>query len=277
MKLKDTIDYCSNIKLYKKGSAVMWTDEHISKQLLKAHLDPNTDAGSRNKNKIEKLCRWIQKSFGEGRKKLLDLGCGPGLYTEWFAKLGFNVSGVDFSQSSIDYAVKNAGTKGRDINYRCMDYFKLEAENEVDIITMIYCDFCVLSGIEQSDLLNSIRHMLRPGGVFIFDVYNEGIMKVKNEDRTWECASGGFWRKKEYINLAISRHYPQNRVVLDQNVIIDEKGFEVYRFWSRWFEEKEIITLLKKHGFCKVQSCDNMLRAKSDPVEEMINIFAAYK
>ncbi|MGE5494383.1 MAG: methyltransferase domain-containing protein [Burkholderiales bacterium] len=32
------------------------------------------------------------------RPRLLDLGCGPGIYAELFAKKGFCVTGVDFSQ-----------------------------------------------------------------------------------------------------------------------------------------------------------------------------------
>ena len=277
MELKDTIGYCGDIKLYEKGSAIMWTDEYISKQLLKAHLDPGTDAGSRNKNKIEKLCRWIQESFGEGRKKLLDLGCGPGLYISALSRLGFDAAGIDFSRGSIDYAKDAAEKQGLDIDYRCMNYLELGGKEEADIVMLIYCDFCVLSTAEQSALLDMVYRILRPGGVFVLDVYNESYADAKKEARAWECAGGGFWRKDEYISLSLTKNYPEDRVVLNQHIVIDSKGSEVYRFWSRWFEQSEMATLLAEHGFYSAQSCGNILRTKDDAVEETITFYVAYK
>ncbi len=34
-------------RLFDKGTAILWDDDHISKNMLKAHLDPDTDAASR--------------------------------------------------------------------------------------------------------------------------------------------------------------------------------------------------------------------------------------
>ena len=33
--------------LYEKGTVELWTDDHISKGLLEAHLDPDWDAATR--------------------------------------------------------------------------------------------------------------------------------------------------------------------------------------------------------------------------------------
>ena len=38
--------------------------------------------------------------------KILDLGCGPGLYAELLAKKGHSITGVDFSENSIQYAIR---------------------------------------------------------------------------------------------------------------------------------------------------------------------------
>lgn len=39
---------------------------------------------------------------------VLDLSCGPGLYTSRFARARLQVTGVDFSRSTIDYASRYA-------------------------------------------------------------------------------------------------------------------------------------------------------------------------
>ena len=118
MNLADIISKIEKPKIYEKGTAFMWTDEHISKQLLNIHLNPDIDLGSRKKSTIEKTANWILDTQKEkGKLNILDLGCGPGLYTEIFAKAGHNVTGIDISKNSIEYAKKCAKDKKLDITY----------------------------------------------------------------------------------------------------------------------------------------------------------------
>ena len=85
--------------LYAPSSAPFWDDEHISEYMLKAHLDPEIDAASRRHDFIEQSAKWIaQYCKVRPGMKLLDLGCGPGLYAERFCKEGFRVTGLDYSR-----------------------------------------------------------------------------------------------------------------------------------------------------------------------------------
>ncbi|EOS51741.1 hypothetical protein C809_01201 [Lachnospiraceae bacterium MD335] len=91
--------------LYAKTEIPFWDDEHISLQMLNAHLNPNYDGASRKLEFIEKSVDWISKILpSENYPSVLDIGCGPGLYTERYAKKGYRVVGVDFSHRSINYA-----------------------------------------------------------------------------------------------------------------------------------------------------------------------------
>lgn len=53
--------------------------------------------------------------------KVLDIGCGPGHDTEYFAKNGFQSTGIDFSTKMIQYA-KNSRTAG---TFKKIDMLKL--------------------------------------------------------------------------------------------------------------------------------------------------------
>jgi 2-polyprenyl-3-methyl-5-hydroxy-6-metoxy-1,4-benzoquinol methylase len=75
-------------QLYEKGSSVMWTDPHISKQLLELHINPDNDVASRSQVKIERITKWILERTDNPQMKILDLGCGPGLYAELLAQKG---------------------------------------------------------------------------------------------------------------------------------------------------------------------------------------------
>ncbi|HOJ15222.1 MAG TPA: class I SAM-dependent methyltransferase, partial [Deltaproteobacteria bacterium] len=39
-----------------------------------------------------------------GNERILDLGCGPGLYTKRLSDAGYDVTGMDYSRRSIAYA-----------------------------------------------------------------------------------------------------------------------------------------------------------------------------
>ena len=102
MKITEIISQCEKPELYKKGTSFMWTDEHISKQLLNVHLNVDIDLGSRKKSTIKKTANWILNTQKEkGKLAILDLGCGPGLYIEIFAEKGHKVTGIDISKNSI--------------------------------------------------------------------------------------------------------------------------------------------------------------------------------
>ena len=83
----------------------LWTEPHISEQMLRAHLDDSGDAASRNPDVIESSGSWITEEFGVHHgTTVADLGCGPGLCANPLPRTGVSVLGIDFSARSIDYA-----------------------------------------------------------------------------------------------------------------------------------------------------------------------------
>lgn len=67
--------------IYAEGTSIFWKDDHISKKLLEIHLDPNVELASRKPDFIERSLNWISETVPATQyPKLLDIGCGPGLY-----------------------------------------------------------------------------------------------------------------------------------------------------------------------------------------------------
>jgi tRNA/tmRNA/rRNA uracil-C5-methylase (TrmA/RlmC/RlmD family) len=129
--------------LFAPGEPHFWTDPHIARQMLAVHLDPNDDLASRRPQTIEQSVSWILQTLNlKPSDHLLDLGCGPGLYVTRFAQAGLRVTGVDFSQNSIDYAASHARQHRLDITYRCQNYLQLEDESLYDAVFLIYGDLC---------------------------------------------------------------------------------------------------------------------------------------
>lgn len=262
MKIADIISQSEKPELYAKGTSFMWTDEHISKQLLDVHLNVDIDLASRKKPTIEKTANWILETQKEkGKLNILDLGCGPGLYAEMFAEKGHSVTGVDISKNSIDYARKSAKDKKLNINYNNSDYLKINIEpDKYDLIVLIYTDLGVLIPGERENLLKMIYCALKKGGTFIFDVLKDKDIENKVSPKIWEANKSGFWKDSPYLSLSESFLYQEEKVILFQHSIIDTNdNIETYRFWTHFFSERDLCKMLEPHNFIDMHFREDIL------------------
>jgi len=251
--------------LYEKGTAVMWTDPYISQRLLEMHLNPDHDMASRSSEKIDIVIRRVLDIAGRTGMKILDLGCGPGLYTEKLVERGHRVTGIDFSQHSIQYANRSAGEKKLDIQYIQGNYLEIDIGNSYDLVILIYLDFCVMIPEERDLLLKKIYHALKPGGLFIFDVVNERNLKRKIPLPSWDVQERGFWKNEPYIALNHGYHYPEARVWANHHIIIGEDDtVNSYIFWNHYYGKKDLISILEKTGFVNIENHEKVLPETED-------------
>ena len=73
------------------------------------------------------------------------------------------MTGVDFSQRSIDYAKKSAVKNNLNIEYLYENYLDMELNRLFDAAVMIYCDYGVLSTDDRGKLLQNVYRHLKPG------------------------------------------------------------------------------------------------------------------
>lgn len=261
MKILDIHNNLTKPNLYEKGNAVMWTDEHISKQLLNVHLSQDVDLGSRRIGTIDSTIDWILSSTENKNLNILDLGCGPGLYSEKLAQKGHKVTGIDFSSNSIAYAKQEAEKKKLKINYRIDNYLNLELEeNSFDLVILIFTDFGPLLPKEREQLLLNIRKALKPGGLFIFDVLNDKNIGENISQKNWETADQGFWKNEPYLALSNSFIYEENKVILYQHMVIDASdNLSVYRFWTHFFSQTDLSEILHTQNFYNLSFHEDIL------------------
>lgn len=242
----------------------MWTDEYISKQLLETHLNPDIDLASRKKTTIQKTIQWIlEEHSGKGKLNILDLGCGPGLYTEIFAQHGHSVTGIDISKESINHAKKSAKKKGLDIHYINASYLDVElASSQYDLVVLIYTDLGVLIPGDRDRLLNLIYKTLKKGGNFVFDVLKDNDLELKVTPKNWEAPDAGFWKGTPYLALSESFLYEEESVILYQHLVVDsDDNIETYRFWTHFFSKEKIVDMLEPYHFSNVRFRDDIIPA----------------
>lgn len=258
-------------ELYAPSTAKFWDDEHISKGMLAAHLDPSSDPASRNHEFIDRSVAWIAQLVPTAEyPALLDLGCGPGMYTERFAKTGYQVTGIDFSKRSIAYAKSVAEQKALTITYHYMDYLKLSYEESFDVITLIYCDFAVFSEEDRSQLLKKIYRALKPNGKFIVDVFSTVTYEAGKESHDWSYYETGFWNEKPHLCLNSHYQYDECYTRMNQAVILTDTSLECYNIWDHTFTTAELGLDLQKAGFQKVEYYGNVAGETYQPDSEII-------
>ncbi|WP_373036152.1 cyclopropane-fatty-acyl-phospholipid synthase family protein [Sulfurimonas sp.] len=230
---------------------LLWADSYTSKQMLYYHLNPDIDLASRNKEFINKSVDWIVSEFSINQEsRICDFGCAVGLYTSALAKTGASVTGIDFSKSSIDYAENFAIQEGLNINYIWQNYLEYESNERYDLITMIMCDFCVLSPEQRKLLLDKFYKLLDANGSVLLDVSSLKGFEEKQESATYEYNQlNKFWSPNDYYGFVNTFKYEDEKVTLDKYTIIEEQSSKVIYNWFGHFSIEMLRNEFESAGF----------------------------
>lgn len=102
---------------------------------------------------------------------LLDLACGTGSLSVEFARLGYDVIGVDSSEDMLNEAIEKKYEQGFDIQ------FLRQSMQDLDMFGTVDCAVCALDSLnhitdpdELQKALSRVSLFLHPQGTFVFDV-----------------------------------------------------------------------------------------------------------
>jgi len=237
--------------LFQPGEPMFWDDPHISKSMLNAHLDPEFDSASRTLPTIERTVEHlINNSVIKPGNKVLDLGCGPGLYSIRLAKRGITVTGIDISRRSIEYAQKSSADLRLDIKYICGNFFDISYNDMFDSVLQIYGELSTFSDEGRNQLLGIIHKALKKDGLFVFDISTRVLRMREGVRNRWYFSEEGFWRSTRHFVLEQGFDYPENDTWLNQYTVIDESGeIKIYRIWFHDYSLQTISQVLNDNGF----------------------------
>ncbi len=229
----------------------LWTNPHTSARMLEFHLDESVDMSSRRPGFIDRSVEWITGHFDVGAEtRVVDFGCGPGLYTRRLAERDATVTGVDFSIRSIEYAREVAARKGLSIHYLDQDYLDFETTESFDLVLMIMCDFCALSPAQRNSMLRKFLGMLGPGGAVLLDVYSRAAFEQREEAATYGIdLMDGFWSPDRYYGFLNTFKYEEEAVVLDKYTLVEASGSRTVYNWLQYFSADELEREFVDAGF----------------------------
>ena len=191
------------------------------------------------------MCQSVASTFGSGEQKLLDFGCGPGVYSVLFAKVGFQVFGVDISPQNVTIAEKLAERYG----FSDRTCFMTGIGEQLP-----YTDetFDVIVGVDilhHVDIARSIRECLRvlkPGG----HAYFKEPVEVRLFDRL--------------RNTSICQRFVPKAASLERHITEDEKKLTLADLQTIRRQCPDM-TLQRFRLFSRLDAFDKQLAASGRP------------
>ncbi len=221
--------------------------------LLSADFDLMVSWEKRLKNESPFFLRLFEQNKV---RKILDLACGTGHHAIYFARAGYEVTGVDISENMLEIARKNAkGIRGvRFLRAGFLNVFP-RVKNKFDAVLCLGNSLPhLLSKKDLKKTLRDVFDLLNPGGIAIFQNRNyDRILKkqvrfmppniVETED-----GKVVFFRLLDFL---------KDRVVFNLVTFRQTQGkwsFQTKSTYLRPILRKEIENLLIGQGFKELRS-----------------------
>ncbi len=238
---------------WEEGDKIPWNDPDFSRRMLREHLSQEHDAASRRSEIIDRQVAWIQHQLlFERRGKILDLGCGPGLYTSRLAKFGHDCTGIDFGPASIAYARETARAESLSCKYQLQDIRSAEYGADYDLVMFIFGEFNVFRPQDAQLILTKAYQALKPGGRLLLEVDPfDSTHQLGTSPATWYTSPHGLFSDQPY--LCLHEHFwdAELQVATERYFVIDSDTGAVtrYAFSTQAYHEAEYRSMLEACDF----------------------------
>ena len=204
---------------------------------------------------------------------LLDLGCGTGSMTELLAKQGYDMIGVDLSDSMLDIAMEKRAQSGHNILYLQQDMREFELYGTAAAAVSV-CDSMnyILEKEELKQVFSLVNNYLDPGGIFLFDLNTEYKYKELLGDST-------IAEDREECSFIWENQYDEEEKIniYDLAVFVRREDglFEKYQetHYQRAYSLDEVKEALREAGMEFVAAYDAF--TKEPPREDSERIYVA--
>ena len=262
------------------GAKIPWHDPAFSQRMLDEHLSQAHDAASRRFAVIDKHVAWISCTLlGQKPSRILDLGCGPGLYTERLARLGHDCVGIDFAPASIEYAQAQATASNLPIDYRHEDIRQAAYGTGFDLVMLINGEFNVFRPAAASDLLRKSWQALQDGALILLEPHTfDGVQCKADAPASWRAAQEGLFSNDPHLWLQEHFWDGESQTAITRHYIIDAATAAVARHAEtlQAYTEEAYQQLLRSAGFDNIRRFSS-LTGGTDSVQEDVCVLVAQK
>jgi len=253
LKLLDIVRREAKPKPWAEGEKIPWDDPDFSQRMLKEHLSQDHDAASRRFKIIDQHVQWLHDQvLDEQPSRILDLGCGPGLYTHRLAKHGHTCTGIDFSPASVAYAREQADDADLTCTYLHEDIRKADYGSDYGLVMLIFGEFNVFRPADTRHILEKAYRALAPGGFLLLEPHTFDVVRELGEaPSSWHSTESGLFSDEPYLCLQENVWNAEDNVAIQRYYIIDAATGRVTRHASSMqaYTDEQYRSLLTACGF----------------------------
>jgi len=197
-------------------------------------------------------CDFIENELKSDKSlKILDVGCGTGRHSIELTKRGYDVTGIDLSESQLARAREKARSHNLNIDFRKEDARNLPFNDEFDVAIML-CEggFPLMETDEMNyEILSNVTRSLKKHGKFIFTTLNGLFPLYHSVEEFCDSANenGNATYRSNTFDLMTFR---------DHNMTDFEDDFGNKKTLvcnERYYVPSEITWLLKSLGYKKIE------------------------
>lgn len=192
---------------------------------------------------------FIEKEINYDKNcKILDIGCGTGRHDVELTKRGYNVTGIDLSESMIEKAIENAKNARVNIDFQIADARNPHFNNEFDLVIML-CEgaFSLMETDEMNfEILKNAAKALKKNGKLIFTTLN-GLYPLYHSVKDF-INSNAVEGMSEGNSFDLMTFRDKSTFEVED----DDGNLKVLECNERYYVPSEITWLLKSLNFNKI-------------------------
>jgi SAM-dependent methyltransferase len=236
MRLTDLVrDFGQPPRPWVDGRTIPWDDPAFSRRMLAEHLSQQHDAASRRAEKIDRHVEFIRRvALPPQPARILDLGCGPGLYCHRLAVVGHDCLGIDFGPASIDYARSEAARQNLTCRFELDDIRNAAFGADNDLVILLFGELNLFPRDQAVELLRRCSESLAPGGRIILEVHSAELIRQRGAaPPKWSVVQSGLFSDGPHLRCDQSFWLEDFGGAAGRHWIIDAATSEVTRYgWT---------------------------------------------
>jgi SAM-dependent methyltransferase len=238
---------------WEEGEKIPWNDPEFSERMLREHLSQEHDAASRRSAKINAHVAWIHRVLLEERpSKVLDLCCGPGLYTSRLARMGHECVGIDYGPASVAHAVRLAQEERLRCIYLQEDVRKARYGAGYHLTMLIFGEFNVFHPLDARRILRRAHAALSSGGTLLLEPQRfEAIQREGESGGRWQSQAEGLFSDRPHLYLEEHFWDSQSCTATTRYHIVDAASGDVatHASTAQAYTQEDMTKLLVGCGF----------------------------
>ena len=258
-----------------EGEKIPWNDPDFSERMLREHLSQDHDAASRRFEVIDEHVDWIHQGVLSGTPtRILDLGCGPGLYTSRLSKLGHECVGIDYAPAAIAYAREQAEREKLRCTYLEQDIRAADYGTGRGLVMLIFGEFNVFRPADARLILEKASRALERDGLLLLEPHTFfAVQKIGEQPASWYATSGGLFSDRPHVCLTESFWDPERKVATERYFIVDAQTGDVTRHAAstQAYTDEEYRSLLLACGFGEIEFYPSL---RGNPDESQADLIA---